>query len=140
MVLGSKLIILTLVVLFAVCSNVEARCSYGCNAYCSWQYDGNGWRRVCSLRCGVKCRWGKRSLTQDEKNRIIPFPERFLDYDINKDGKITLEELAKATNIEEHSVGTEKAFKEADRNQDGGIDCDEFKTAPYLFKHQPTCQ
>ena len=88
----------------------------------------------------MKCTWGKRSLIQDEKNRVIPFPERFLDFDINKDGKITLEELAKATNIEKHSVGTEKAFKEADRNQDGGIDCDEFKTAPYLFKHQPTCQ
>ena len=91
------------------------------------------------MRCGVRCTWGKRSI-QDEKSTVTPFPERFLDYDINKDGKITLEELAKATNIKEHSKGTEEAFKEADRNQDGGVDCDEFITAPYLFKHRPTCQ
>ena len=69
----------------------------------------------------------------------IPLPEKFDVYDVNADGRITLEELAKATNVREHAKGTEMAFNEADKNHDGQIDCAEFTKAPYLFAHRPTC-
>ena len=68
-----------------------------------------------------------------------PFPEKFENYDLDKDDAITLEELAQVINVEEHTKGTERAFHLADENEDGKIDCSEFKNAPYLFDHQPLC-
>ena len=68
-----------------------------------------------------------------------PFPEKFEDYDHDKNGAITLEEFAQAMSAEEHAKGTERAFHLADENEDGKIDCSEFKNAPYLFEHQPSC-
>ena len=67
------------------------------------------------------------------------FPNRFSECDLNGDGFLTLKELAKAANVKEHSKATIHAFNLADRNDDGKIDCQEFKVAPYLFEHRPTC-
>ena len=96
----------------------------------------------CSYGCRLHCSWGKRSflaLGQNEDSNEIPLPSTFAKYDLNKDGGITLDELAKALNVAEHAKGTEIAFRKADGNGDGQIDCDEFKEAPYLFVHRPKC-
>ena len=138
MVLKGKLAILTLVVLFAVCvSNVEGyHCRHvyylRCRVY--WTWIG---RRVHCYFVVIRRCYGKRTI-QPSKD-VAPFPGRFDDYDINKDGQITLKEFAKATNTKEHSKVTEAAFKEANKNGGDGIDCDEFKAAPFLFNHDPTC-
>ena len=60
-------------------------------------------------------------------------------YDLNGDGAVSLELLAKAINVEVHSKETVEAFNLADKNDDGKIDCEEFKATLYLFKHRPTC-
>ena len=130
MAVSCKVIILSLALLFAVCSTVEGGCRYGCYLRC---YIGYG----CHVVCGVRCTWGKRSI--DDKKADKPFPDRFSDYDLNGDGALTLEELAKLTHVQADSKSTVEAFHLADKNDDGKIDCEEFKAAPYLFKHRPTC-
>ena len=139
MVLKSKLAILTLVVLFALClSNVEGGCSY---VYIRRCYLYRTWSGQLRIRCYFvwfrRC-YGKRTIAKDYKD-VAPFPERFDVYDTNKDGQITLKELAKATNTKEHSKATKAAFQKANTNGGNGIDCNEFKAAPFLFNHDPTC-
>ena len=139
MVLRRKLAILTLVVLFAVClSNVESlpcRIIYIRRCYLYRNSYGQLWLRCYFIL--IRRSYGKRTIEHDKD--VAPFPVQFDVYDINKDGQITLEELAKATNTKEHSEVTEKAFKEANKNVGDGIDCDEFKAAPFLFNHRTTC-
>ena len=96
----------------------------------------------CSFKCEFRCRWtGKRSSVPEpnEASNEMPLPSTFAKYDLDKDGGITLEELAKALNVMKHAKATEKAFRRADRNGDGQIDCDEFKESPFLFAHRPKC-
>ena len=130
MAVGCKVLNLSLVVLFVVCNTVEGGCKYECSL--EW-VSGEGWKTVCRVRCT----WGKRSI--EDKKVEKPFPDRFSDYDLNGDGALTLEELAKLTHVQADSKATLEAFHLADKNDDGKIDCEEFKTAPYLFKHRPTC-
>jgi hypothetical protein len=106
-----------------------AGCSYSCSVQCF----------PCRTVCRWRCTWGKRSITDDEPQNRLPFPDKFQNYDLDTSGKITLEELAKAISVDEHSKETLKAFKLADQNGDGGINCKEFEKAPYLFEHKPTC-
>ena len=91
--------------------------------------------------CGVHCSWGKRSAAIDKPQNTVslPFPDKFENYDLDGSGGITLEELATAISVEEHSKETLNGFQLADKDGDGQIDCSEFKAAPYLFEHQPSC-
>ena len=47
----------------------------------------------------IKTCYVKRTIKHDKD--VTPFPDQFDVYDINKDGQITLKELAKATNTKE---------------------------------------
>ena len=105
-----------------------AGCGWGCSVQCF----------PCRVVCGIRCTWGKRSVIDEPQNQL-PFPDKFENYDLDKSGEITLKELAEAISVHEHSKETEKAFKLADKNGDGEIDCMEFKKAPYRFEHQPSC-
>ncbi len=114
-------------------SNVMARgCSWQCGTVC---FPGG-----CRVQCEYRCTWGKRSAIEEPQNTVrVPFPDKFENYDLDKSGEITLEELAKAIHVKEHTKETAKAFQLADKDGDGQIDCSEFKTAPYLFEHHPSC-
>ena len=108
----------------------------GCGLVCGLRYSGGRWSYGCSLQCG----WGKRSIRGPvEDSGEIPLPSTFGKYDLNKDGGITLEEMATALNVVKHAEGTEIGFRKADRNSDGQIDCKEFMEAPFLFAHRPKC-
>ena len=109
----------------------------GCRFYCGW---GCSWRG-CAFRCYLRCSfWGKRSIQgPDGDSNEKPLPSKFGEYDLNKDGDITLEELAEALEVPEHAKGTEIAFRRADRNGDGKLDCEEFQDGPFVFNHRPTC-
>ena len=117
----------------------HAAAGCGLCIYCRWScYWGRCWFRCYLGYCcsGV----GKRSIeAPDEGSNEMPLPSSFGEYDLNKDGGVTLEELAKALKVEEHASGTEMAFRRADRNGDGQLNCEEFEEAPFLFNHQPTC-
>ena len=108
------------------------------------------------IRCGWRCYWGrcyyrcylyrycyglgKRSIQgPDETSKEMALPSTFAEYDLNKDGGVTLEELAKALKVKEHAEGTEIAFHRADRNSDGQLNCEEFQDAPFVFTSKPTC-
>ena len=69
----------------------------------------------------------------------MALPSTFGEYDLNGDGGVTLEELAKALKVQEHAEGTETAFKKADRDKDGKLTCEEFEDAPFVFNDRPTC-
>ena len=101
MVLRSKLAILTFVVLFVMCSNVEGRrCIHNFIRNCMYSIPHPVWRTQFG---NVSISFGSRHATENaQSNTITPFPNQFDVYDINKDGQITLEELAKATNTKEH--------------------------------------
>ena len=122
-----KLSIFAILILCAMNSSVMAFCGWSCGLQCF----------PCRVVCGVRCSLGKRSVIEPENQ--LPFPDKFQNYDLDKSGGITLRELAEAISVQEHSKETEKAFNLADKNGDGEIDCNEFKAAPYLFEHQPSC-
>ena len=129
-----KLSLVSMLVLCVTIKQAMAGCRVVCGVRCSW----NG----CSYGCGLRCSWswGKRNVPAPNKDsKEIPFPSTFAKYDLDKNGGITLEELAEALNVVVHAKETEKAFRKADRNGDGQIDCDEFKEAPFLFSHRPKC-
>ena len=127
-----------LVFAFVVCAvhfkpAMSAGCRVVCRLRCSWS--------GCRYRCYLRCSGGKRSISErnnDDAQRI-PFPEKFGKYDLDKNGGITLEELAIAINVAKHAKGTEEAFRQADKDGDGQINCEEFMKAPYLFAHRPSC-
>ena len=125
--------IFTLLILCTMYSNVMARCRWACWRSCYPFYPYG-----CRVYCGVRCTWGKRSVSDEQQNQL-PFPNKFENYDLDKNGGITLEELAQAIRVDEHVKETVEAFKRADKNDDGQIDCSEFKHAPYLFEDSPTC-
>ncbi|CAB4014420.1 EF-hand calcium-binding domain-containing 1-like [Paramuricea clavata] len=126
-----KLSVFTILILCTMYSSVTARgCRYQCGLVCF----------PCRVQCSVRCTWGKRSAIDKPQNTVrVPLPDQFENYDLDKSGGITLEELAEAINVEEHSKETVKAFQLADKDGDGQIDCSEFKAAPYLFAHEPSC-
>ena len=106
---------------------------------CVYKSYGSGYIYVCA-RIIVLCSSGKRSfLGQNEDSNEVPLPSTFAKYDQDNDGGITLEEMAKMLSVEKSAKETVNAFRRADRNDDGKIDCDEFKEAPYLFAHRPKC-
>ena len=128
-----KLSVFTILILCTMYSSLTAR---GCRWRCRWVCEP--W--PCRLTCGLEdCSWGKRSAAIDKPQLTSPFPDKFENYDLDGSGGITLEELAKAIRVEEHSRETLKGFQLADKDGDGQIDCSEFKAAPYLFEHQPSC-
>ena len=109
-------------------------CWIVCVRRCFW---GHCWT-VCARYC--RSYYGKRSIQgPDENSKEIPVPTSFGEYDLNGDGGVTLDELAKALKVEEHAKGTEIAFQKADRNRDGKLNCEEFQDGPFLFNHRPTC-
>lgn len=118
-----------------LCSLQLKAAGFGCRKYC---YLRCGWL-YCRWRCGFRCS-GKRGISsEDDVGEGGQLPQKFGVYDVNGDGRITLEELAKVTRVKKNAKGTKIAFGEADRNRDGYIDCEEFKRAPFLFAHRPTC-
>ena len=124
----------SLLILCVTFEQAMAGCRVVCGVRCSWS--------GCRYGCRLRCRWsGKRNNVpgRNENSKNMPFPSPFAKYDLDKDGGITLEELARALNVVEHAKGTEKAFRKADRNGDGQIDCTEFKESPFLFAHRPKC-
>lgn len=70
---------------------------------------------------------------------MSPFPETFDEYDLDKNKRITLEELAQELNVKQSDKETKEAFNLADENGDGELNCSEFTTAPYIFEHSPSC-
>ena len=138
MVLGSKFVLLTVLVLFVVCSNVEGGCSWSCSVRCRVMWG----RRRCGLSCRLRCSggWRRKRSIQDQEEEFRLFPNRFKDYDSNKDGVITIKEFAKAVDAKADSEGTKNAFNSADKDGDKKIDCKEFRNAPYLYNHDPTCK
>ena len=105
---------------------------------CRWQHFWGYYYYRCYLCCCST--YGKRSIEgADENSEEMPLPSTFGEYDLNKDGFVTLDELAKALKVEEHAEGTETAFGKADKNKDGKLNCEEFQDAPFAFNHEPTC-
>lgn len=128
-----KLALFTILVLCTMYSTVEAHhCRIIFIRVCR-----NGGCRIFVIR-HCPSHLGKRSLN-DKPGKKVPFPDKFDNYDADKNGGITLEELAKTTKVNENAKLTRKAFQKADKDGDGQIDCSEFKAAPYLFAHQPSC-
>ena len=95
---------------------------------------------ICGRRCGLLGCRRRREIPQNATMQNKPFPEKFENYDRDNNGEISLKELALATSAEQHANGTERAFHLADKDEDGKIVCSEFKNAPFLFDHQPSCQ
>ena len=129
-----KFSLVSLLILCVTFEQAMAGCRVVCRRTCSWGR--------CSYGCHLRCRWsGKRNHIpgRNENSKDVPFPSPFAKYDLDKDGGITLEELARALSVVEHAKATEKAFRRADRNGDGQIDCTEFKESPFLFAHRPKC-
>ncbi len=128
---GYTLSVFTVLILCTMYSSVMAR---GCYLQCGVQCF------PCRYYCRYVCSFGKRSSIDKGENTVqLPFPDKFENYDLDKSGGITLEELAKAISGEKHTKETVKAFLAADTDGDKKIDCSEFKAAPYLFAHDPTC-
>lgn len=89
--------------------------------------------------CCAKKPIGKRSLGSENKVEV-GFPCKFIYYDANEDGKIDLNEFVAATNLRAISKDVQKTFESANKNNSSdGIDCNEFKEAPFDFKCEPTC-
>ena len=132
----SSFIKLSLVSMLILCVMFQYATAGRCYIVCAWKQYGSNYLYFCVRVCPS----GKRSfLGQNEDSNELPLPSTFAKYDQDKDGGVTLEEMAKALNVVKHAKGTEIAFRKADRNGDGKIDCDEFKEAPYLFAHRPKC-
>ena len=131
---------LSLVSMLVLCVMFQHAASYRC-----WRCIRCGRRTIwgrCWYYCYVTycCSWGKRGIERpNEESKEIPLPSTFGEYDLNKDGGVTLEELAKALKVKEHAEGTEAAFQKADKNKDGQLNCEEFQESPFLFDSQPTC-
>ena len=71
--------------------------------------------------------YGKRS-SEPEMN--IGFPCDFTKYDTDKDGKISEEQLMAVLHVNKSQAGDlDTAFDDADEDDDGSIDCEEFKKA-----------
>ncbi len=128
---GYTLSVFTVLILCTMYSSVMARdCRLSCGVKCF----------PCRYQCEYICSWGKRSsIDKGEKKFQLPLPDKFENYDLDKSGGITLEELAKAIYVEKHSKEVVKAFLAADTDGDKKIDCSEFEAAPYLFEHKPSC-
>ncbi|XP_028410768.1 uncharacterized protein LOC114533449 [Dendronephthya gigantea] len=74
----------------------------------------------------------KRSAALPKNQVEVGFPCDFNEYDLNKDGSISKEELKKATNLSSQNVDI--IFKHLDKNGDGKITCDELKKSRLEFK------
>ena len=132
----SSAIKLSLVSMLVLCLMFQ-HATAGCRLYCGWRCSWLGCAFRCYLRCFLR---GKRSIQgPDGDSNKIPLPSKFGEYDLNKDGVVTLEELAEVLKVAEHAEGTEIAFRRADRNGDGKLNCEEFQDAPFVFIHRPTC-
>ena len=130
-----KLSLVSMLVLCVMFLHATAGCRL--ELYCGLRCS----RRGCAFRCYLRCSSrGKRSIRgPDGDSNEKPLPSKFGEYDLNKDGGVTLEELAEALEVAEHAEGTEIAFRRADRNGDGQLNCEEFQDGPFLFNHRPTC-
>ncbi|XP_064632684.1 uncharacterized protein LOC135491000 [Lineus longissimus] len=64
----------------------------------------------------------------------VAMPKRFVSYDKNRDGFISIKELQKVTGAVEHS---DQAFKDTDKNGDGYISPEEFMGAPWILEDDP---
>jgi hypothetical protein len=63
----------------------------------------------------------------------IPLPDKFAEYDVlERDGVITMEELVYVTGAVENARA---AFKASDLNDDGVVDVQEFRKAPWYRKN-----
>jgi len=69
--------------------------------------------------------------SEDNPFNVIGLPDRFKQYDLNRDGYISMVELAEITDtmLEDN----EKPFKKADKNGDGLLTKFELQRAPWVF-------
>ena len=98
---STKVALLALVILGAMCL-VE-----GCVKHCQLVCIQKSGRIICVYGCHLHCR-RRREVPQNTTMQKKPFPEKFENYDLDKNGAITLEELAQAMHVEEHAKGTER--------------------------------
>ncbi|ESP03074.1 hypothetical protein LOTGIDRAFT_157035 [Lottia gigantea] len=109
-------------------------CPIACPRVCTF-FDGP----ITSVICKVVCTFGcgsrvKRHIAQATKGHIIPLANRFDAYDINDDGYVTKKELCIAISDNESNPHINRAFKLADRNNDGKLTSTELFQGPFVFE------
>lgn len=78
----------------------------------------------------------KRSITEDKV--VLQLPSTFTNYDTNKDGGISLEELARTIEWEQEKA--KELFEMIDTDSNQRITCGEFKKAlKGVAETEPSC-
>lgn len=134
-----KLGLVTLLILGAILVGSEA-CWTKCELKTVYNYPQCCPNRLHKLSVWVCIKFGcgKRSMGPEIE---AGFPCNFTKYDVNKDGVISKEEFLKTMNMKSLQADMEKTLKQADKNYDGNLSCDEFKEAPIEFQCEPIgCQ
>ncbi|XP_074650666.1 uncharacterized protein LOC141905616 [Tubulanus polymorphus] len=129
-------ILFALVCLAVFCFFEQSEARFRCRRYCRFRCGFRGCRLVCGVRCSFR---GKRDVTGDDTpaanttayKHDTPIPPYLNYYDVNDDGKISVDEFASALEIEDEDARF--MIKQADKNGDMLVDESEFKTAPWPF-------
>ena len=88
------------------------------------------------------CYWswhycGRKRSNTEQRPTEVGFPCDFRKYDTNEDRSISLQEFTAVTELPKESA--QSIFKDADKNDDGGITCDELMKSNLEFECKPKC-
>ena len=77
----------------------------------------------------------QRRWADEVENNLLP--SKFQAFDVNEDGKITIDEFVETLNIPLRKA--EELLKIADNNEDEMVSCQEFVEAELKFDGEPSC-
>ncbi|XP_074651174.1 uncharacterized protein LOC141905946 [Tubulanus polymorphus] len=136
-------LILALVCLVTLCYVQQGEARFRCRRYCRFRCYyrfGSGYR--CGVFCSFRCSFrGKRDVSSEgaaaaanatKAKHEVEIPNNFDFFDINEDGKISLDEFAAALDMDDEDA--KFLMHQADKNEDSFVDKEEFKAAPWPFQ------
>ncbi|XP_064607557.1 EF-hand calcium-binding domain-containing protein 1-like [Liolophura sinensis] len=111
-------------------------CKWACPRVCPLVFKDGIWRHVCGFTCKTVCGRKKREL--ENGTHVTPLPTDFGFYDMDKNGFLTVYEIADALGHLEIEDGLYMAFNSSDTNRDEKLSEDEFLlSTAFVFAEEP---
>ncbi|XP_074660120.1 uncharacterized protein LOC141912690 [Tubulanus polymorphus] len=136
------IVVLALVCLVTVCYVQQGEAIFSCRRYCRLVCLRVGFSYRCAIVCNIRCsNRRKRDVSSNaaaeaanatDAKREITIPNNFDFFDVNEDGKISLDEFSAAMELDDDDA--KFLMRKADKNEDSFVDEEEFKAAPWPFQ------